>query len=308
MEGKVTTGDRRAADFVAASEELITDAVGFSPYPGTLNLEFTGDLDSWERFTIHHDDDICEGITFIPCRVAGIQCAVIRPHVPDYPEEKAELLSPVRLRDILFIDDGDDLSLRRTENIWPPSSQPVLQDNLDSFDAIVFDLDQTLVELDVDWELVQEEIDRRYGSCFGKRITEYSMTELYDVARTEGIHEELMELLSTVEGKGIDTATMLPLSKCARTLESPVTVCTANSVDVAWKVLEKYNIADNIESVVGRETLTKQKPSPEPLDHCLESVNVEPGNALFVGDSRDDARAAQAAGTSYLHPKQIRTT
>lgn len=48
--------------------------------------------------------------------------------------------------------------------------------------------------------------------------------------------------------------------------------------------------------VVGGDTLPRQKPAPDGLLHVMRAADVAPGDALFVGDSRNDVRAARAAG------------
>lgn len=307
MKGTLTSGEGKAADFIAADKKHLADAIGFSPYPGTLNLTGRTDFDSWDQFTIPHNDDFCEGITIIPCRIAGVRSAVIRPHVPDYPTRKMEILAPIHLRKLLDIDDGDILTLRRSNDVWPPASQTVKHASLDAFDAVVFDLDETLIKLNVDWRAVQGEIERQFGVYFDHDVSTYSMNEVYNIARAEGIYEELLELLSTAEAEGIADSTAYPLSKCVRTLDNSIAVCTANSVDIAWEVLEKFNIAAAVDVVVGRESLDKQKPDPKPLNRCLEVMDVVPGDAAFVGDSQYDAQAATAAETSYFHPDQFQT-
>jgi phosphoglycolate phosphatase len=47
--------------------------------------------------------------------------------------------------------------------------------------------------------------------------------------------------------------------------------------------------------IVGGDTLPQQKPDPAGLQHVLRLAGVEPAQALFVGDSRNDIRAARAA-------------
>ncbi|TBV15003.1 phosphoglycolate phosphatase [Stutzerimonas kirkiae] len=47
---------------------------------------------------------------------------------------------------------------------------------------------------------------------------------------------------------------------------------------------------------VGGDTLPRCKPAPDGLLHVLQAAAVEPAQALFIGDSCNDVRAASAAG------------
>ncbi|TWI56820.1 phosphoglycolate phosphatase [Pseudomonas duriflava] len=48
--------------------------------------------------------------------------------------------------------------------------------------------------------------------------------------------------------------------------------------------------------IIGGDTLPQQKPDPAGLLYVMQKAGVEAEAALFVGDSRNDVRAARAAG------------
>ena len=48
--------------------------------------------------------------------------------------------------------------------------------------------------------------------------------------------------------------------------------------------------------IVGGDTLAQKKPDPAGLLHVMAQAGVTPDSALFIGDSRNDVQAAQAAG------------
>ncbi len=52
--------------------------------------------------------------------------------------------------------------------------------------------------------------------------------------------------------------------------------------------------------VVSGDTLGRRKPDPQPLLHACSLLGVEPGRALYVGDSMTDARTARAAGSPFV--------
>ena len=52
--------------------------------------------------------------------------------------------------------------------------------------------------------------------------------------------------------------------------------------------------------LVGGDTLPQQKPDPAALFWVMDKAGVAAGEALFVGDSRNDVRAARAAGVACV--------
>lgn len=67
--------------------------------------------------------------------------------------------------------------------------------------------------------------------------------------------------------------------------------------------------------VLSGDTLARRKPDPMPLLHAAEHFGVAPADALFIGDSENDVKAARAAGFGivcvtygYNHGRDIRTS
>lgn len=78
-------------------------------------------------------------------------------------------------------------------------------------------------------------------------------------------------------------------------------------------LLEKVGIRDHFSIVISGDTLPQQKPHPEPLLHAARFFGVAPEQALMVGDSESDVKAARAAGFKivcmsygYNHGRDIR--
>ena len=60
-------------------------------------------------------------------------------------------------------------------------------------------------------------------------------------------------------------------------------------------LLEEMGLAGYFDWLVGGDTLPQQKPDPAALFWVMDKAGVEPSESLFVGDSRNDVRAAKAA-------------
>lgn len=65
-------------------------------------------------------------------------------------------------------------------------------------------------------------------------------------------------------------------------------------------LLDEKGLGGYFRWIVGGDTLPQQKPDPAALLHVLRLARVDAAQALFVGDSRNDVRAAKAAGVTCV--------
>ena len=61
-------------------------------------------------------------------------------------------------------------------------------------------------------------------------------------------------------------------------------------------LLKDLGVSDYFSIVISGDTLEKKKPDPMPLLHAAKYFNVAPEQALMIGDSISDVKAARAAG------------
>ncbi len=79
-------------------------------------------------------------------------------------------------------------------------------------------------------------------------------------------------------------------------------------------ILRQLGIYDVFALIVSGDTLPVKKPDPGPLLYAAEKLGVAPENALMLGDSQSDIKAAHAAGFQiicmsygYNHGEDVRT-
>ncbi|WP_269499797.1 phosphoglycolate phosphatase [Castellaniella sp. S9] len=77
-------------------------------------------------------------------------------------------------------------------------------------------------------------------------------------------------------------------------------VVTNKLTEFTGPLLEQYGIAHFFDAVVCGDTCERRKPDPMPVQHACRLLDVKPGEALFIGDSINDAEAANAAGVRVL--------
>lgn len=65
-------------------------------------------------------------------------------------------------------------------------------------------------------------------------------------------------------------------------------------------LLDALSLAHAFDIVVGGDTLPQRKPDPEPVRFACRALNVGEADAVYVGDSMTDCRAAAAAGVPMV--------
>jgi len=77
-------------------------------------------------------------------------------------------------------------------------------------------------------------------------------------------------------------------------------VVTNKPTEFTLPLLERSGLAPYFKCVVCGDTCPEQKPRPAPLLHACAQLGAAPGQAVMIGDSINDAQAAQAAGIAAL--------
>lgn len=167
----------------------------------------------------------------------------------------------------------------------PDSVEPV-SSSLGSKRAVVFDLDGTLTEPYLDFDLIRREIGGVEGPILEaleglspeeRRRAEAILERHEDEAATRSrLNPQAAEVVTALRRRGIRTA-----------------VLTRNSRKSLQTVLAKHNLT--VDAVRTRED-GANKPSPEPVIDLCRRLEVPPACTLVVGDYLFDLQAANAAG------------
>jgi phosphoglycolate phosphatase len=151
---------------------------------------------------------------------------------------------------------------------------------------LVFDLDGTLVHLDVDWSLVCDRLGlgtEKIGDAIQRWVLAGDDVPLAAVTRAE---------LAGLGDRTVAPAVATALDRLAA--RYALAVCTRNSRLVAERALA--GVAAGRVTIAGREDVRRLKPDPEGLNLLLGRHGVAPAHAALVGDTFHDVEAARAAG------------
>ena len=105
-------------------------------------------------------------------------------------------------------------------------------------------------------------------------------------AHNEPLHAELEGFPGVLE--------LLPVLRDEGRTLGIVTAKRLKTVDLA---LDRFPVLrETMDVVIGAEDSERHKPEPDPLLEAVRRLDVDPGDAAYVGDSPFDVRAAKAAG------------
>ncbi|MGM0606645.1 MAG: HAD family hydrolase [Halobacteriota archaeon] len=178
--------------------------------------------------------------------------------------------------------------------------------NYDAYDAIVYDLDGTLVHLDVDWNAVAADVIDVYEAA-GIDADGGDLWDLLGRSTEHGLFEAVESTISDHERTGAQTSRRLPLADDVPRVDAPIGVCSLNCADACRIALRTHSIRSAVDAIVGRDTVPTQKPDPAPLLETVDRLGVKPADAVFIGDSPRDELTADRAGVAFEYAGVNRT-
>ena len=120
--GKIVSGQKKGALFVQLDwvQQQCQKKLGFSPFPGTLNLEIEEEkiphiealLKRSGIELVPPDSNFCAGHVY-PVSIMGVTGAIVAPaeDVRIHAKNIIELIAPTSLKDAMDVDDGDEIML-----------------------------------------------------------------------------------------------------------------------------------------------------------------------------------------------------
>ena len=168
----------------------------------------------------------------------------------------------------------------------------------DEYAGVVYDLDGTLVTLAVNWDAVATDVIQVYEDS-GIDATGAGLWSLLEAADEHGIADDVEAAISRHEREGARRSRRCGLADELAEQSVPVGVCSLNCEAACRIALETHGLADDVDAVVGRDSVATHKPDSEPLLATLEALGVDPENALFIGDSPRDKETADRAGVAF---------
>ena len=123
--------------------------------------------------------------------------------------------------------------------------------------------------------------------------------------RNRGSHEEFMRLFVERADEVMVDATILfePAPAVIKTLKAQgisLGIVSQKYRRRIEAILERDNLLDYFDVIVGGEDMTAFKPDPSGLLTALDRLGGSPANSLYVGDSVTDAETAKRANVPFV--------
>ncbi len=182
-------------------------------------------------------------------------------------------------------------------------------------DLVVFDLDGTLIssgetiykatvhtlnELSIPGEIPNEKFCSRIGLHFEDIFDEFGIVV--------NDFEEFIGIYKSVYFDFIDSSEIYPgvfdTLKNLKSRSIKTALLTTKAQDQAEKITNHFNLAEDLDYIMGRRPGLAHKPSPEPLFKICADLSINPSNTIIVGDSEMDVQCgknanAKTCGVTY---------
>jgi phosphoglycolate phosphatase len=195
-----------------------------------------------------------------------------------------------------------------------------LSDIFKGIRAVLFDLDGTLVETNIDFPLMKREmisLGERYGIPADEtqgldilRIVDLIVTRLREQSReheSRHVRQEAYQKLEEIEldycRSAHPIASSVELLDALRDAGIKIGIVTRNSRAGVAISMERCGIM--ADALVTRDDVENTKPHPDHILRALDSLGVSPSEAVVVGDHRMDVLGGKSAGTrtiGFLRP------
>ncbi|GGQ08109.1 HAD family hydrolase [Shewanella litoralis] len=154
--------------------------------------------------------------------------------------------------------------------------------------GIIFDLDGTLVESSLDFELIRQQIGCPEGIDLLKYVDDLNCQTSQAHANNIIIEHEYQDAITAKPIKG-----MAELISAIEAVKMPTAIVTRNSLAASTMKVKQNAIA--IDHVITREDYPA-KPAPDALLAIANQWQIAPEHIMYVGDYLYDIQAANNAG------------
>jgi phosphoglycolate phosphatase len=178
-----------------------------------------------------------------------------------------------------------------------------------SIDALLFDLDGTLIDSKRDLAQSVQFLQKQYGRAvssekqvgafIGDGVVKLVQRALPDLPERQ-LDEAVTMFKRFYREHCLDHTRLYPgvLLTLKHFRRKKMAVVTNKPVRISGHLLEELGISAFFEVLIGGDSLPRKKPHPEPVLNALKTMRLQnPKRAVMVGDGPNDIHAGRAAGT-----------
>lgn len=181
-------------------------------------------------------------------------------------------------------------------------------------EAVLFDLDGTLIDTAPDFAVVVNQLRQRYNrpaldyaairatvSNGSRALINLAFQLQEHDPEFENLRQELLFLYS--QQLAVKTALFPGIANLLHWIEQqslPWGIVTNKPRQYAEPILAALDLSQRCGSLVCPDDVKQTKPNPEPMLLACQQLTCDAGNTLYLGDHRRDIEAGQNAGMATL--------
>ncbi len=178
--------------------------------------------------------------------------------------------------------------------------------------AVIFDLDGTIVDFNLDYKasraeiiqlLIEEGFPKSIFSTNDNLFDILSKAEIFlknhrKEKKVEKIKKSILSIAERYEMEAARTTSLIPgileALKALKKMKLKLALFTVNGKNSVNHILRTFNLKRYLDAVITRDDVLMVKPNPVHLKTALNALEVEPKEAIVVGDSVWDMKSARA--------------
>jgi len=192
-----------------------------------------------------------------------------------------------------------------------------LNKNLSKKKVIIFDLDGTIIKLNVNWNKLKQILVDRFYSVYGQKKEFKTITECFNeiVARNDDSElNNLFALVRDYELKNIENLELIEetiyfinhLDQFGLNHQVFLAILSLNMKKTIRKSLKLAGLDNLFHFIIGKENVRKWKPDPSGLFKIKDHFGVNNEDMIYFGDLKKDVETGMNAGIdAYLIDKLI---
>ena len=178
--------------------------------------------------------------------------------------------------------------------------------------AIVFDLDGTIVNLNVNWKKLKNILSKRFTTLYGITHKFHTVTEYLDKVLEQEDDIEFVNFLNIIEQFELKNIVKSKYLKetlfFINNLESfkvqqgtILAVLSLNMRKTIIKSLKNAKVYEKFDFIVGREDVNRWKPNPDGLLKIQEQFKLDSDDLIYFGDLEKDVLTGKNAGVDAFY-------